>query len=312
MKKIRSFLGILKRTFISFDEDEGMKLSASLSYYTLFSIAPFLVIVIAVASSAFGREAVEGKVYYQISNLVGHDAALQVQNIMANVQLKDQGVWGTIIGSIILILGATGVFTEIQGSINYIWSVRAKPKKGLLKLIINRLISFSLVVSVGFILLVSLLLNSLMDIFYARLEHMFTSISVQILYVLNMGLIFGITTLLFTFIFKVLPDATIRWKDSVTGAAFTAFLFLIGKLLIGLYIGNSRLGTTYGTAASIIVILVWIYYTSIILYFGAEFTKIYSRELGISIRPSEQAVYIIKTESKEIPVTPVAAPETTA
>jgi membrane protein len=182
MKKIRSFLGILKRTFISFDEDEGMKLSASLSYYTLFSIAPFLVIVIAVASSAFGREAVEGKVYYQISNLVGHDAALQVQNIMANVQLKDQGVWGTIIGSIILILGATGVFTEIQGSINYIWSVRAKPKKGLLKLIINRLISFSLVVSVGFILLVSLLLNSLMDIFYARLEHMFTSISVQILY----------------------------------------------------------------------------------------------------------------------------------
>ncbi len=303
MKKLGKFFGILKRSAQSFSDDNGMKLSASLSYYTIFSIAPFLLVVIAIAGYAFGREAVEGKVYYEIKSLIGQDAALQVQNIIANIQLKDKGVWGTIIGTAILILGATGVFTEIQGSINYIWSLKSKPKKGWLKLIINQLISFSLVAGIGFILLASLLLNSLMDVFYARLQNLLSHTSVNVIYILNILLIFGVTTLLFTLIFKVLPDARIRWKDSIAGASFTAFLFIIGKFLIGLYIGNSRLGATYGTAASILIILVWIYYTSIILYFGAEFTKVYSREIGCSIEPNDDAVYIIKTESKEIPKT---------
>lgn len=302
MKRIATLWRILKRSGHAFNEDDGMKLSASLSYYTIFAIAPFLVIVIAIAGSVFGQEAVQGKVYYQIKSLVGIDAAAQVQSIIANVQLKDQGFWGTVIGGIILIIAATGVFTEIQSSINYIWSIKAKPKKGLLKLLMNRLISFSLVLSIGFILLVSLLLNSLMDIFYARLESIFDNTSLQLLYGLNILLIFVVITSLFTIMFKILPDAKINWKDSMAGAAFTAILFIIGKFLIGFYIGNSKLGNTYGTAASIIVILLWVYYTSIILYFGAEFTKIHSRELGRGIAPDEQAVYIIKTESKEIPV----------
>jgi membrane protein len=303
MKRFLTLLGILKRSAFAFNEDDGMKLSASLSYYTIFSIAPFLVIIISLAGTVFGRDAVEGKVYYQIKNLIGADAALQVQHIIANVQLKDQGIGGTLVGIIILIIAATGVFTEIQSSINYIWSIKTKPKKGLLKLVINRLISFSLVVGIGFILLVSLLLNSLMDIFYARLEQMFNHTSVFVLYTLNNTLIFIIITTLFAIMFKILPDAKIRWKDSLAGAAFTAVLFIAGKFLIGLYIGNSKLGITYGTAASVIVILVWIYYTSMILYFGAEFTKIHSWELGTGIVPNEQAVFIIKTESKEMPAT---------
>jgi membrane protein len=261
------------------------------------------VIIISIASVAFGKEAVEGKVYGQIKRLIGPEAALQIQNIIANVQLKDHGIWGVVIGAIVLILGATGVFTEIQGSINYIWSIKTKPKKGLLKLVIDRLVSFSLVIGIGFILLVSLIINSLMDILYARLERLFADTSVHLLYVANLVIIFAVITALFTIMFKVLPDAVIRWKDSMVGAALTAFLFIIGKFLIGLYIGNSNLGATYGTVASVFVILVWVYYTSIILYFGAEFTKIYAREQGNGIRPDDQGVYIIKTESKELPRT---------
>jgi membrane protein len=298
---MKKFFGILKRSAQAFNDDDAMKLSASLSYSTIFAIAPFLVIVISLAATVFGKEAVQGKVYYQMSGLIGKDAALQIQNIIANVELKNQGIWGTIIGGFVLIITATGVFTEIQSSINYMWGIKAKPKKGLLKLLVNRLISFSLVVSIGFILLVSLLLNSFMDAFYAQLQRMFNHTSVALLYGVNLILIFGIITILFGVMFKILPDAKIRWKDSLVGAAFTAVLFIIGKFLIGFYIGNSKLGATYGTAASIVVTLLWVYYTSIILYFGAEFTRIRSEEIGNGILPGEQAVFIIKTETREIP-----------
>ncbi|MDB5210967.1 MAG: ribonuclease, partial [Sediminibacterium sp.] len=219
MKKIKTFFRVFKHSAIAFNDDDGMKLAASLSYSTIFAIAPFLVIVIGLVSTVFGIEAVRGRVYSQISGLVGNDAALQIQSIIANVELKDQGVWGTIIGGIVLIIAATGVFTEIQGSINYMWGIKAKPKKGLVKLIVNRLISFSLVVSIGFILLVSLLLNSLMDLFYQRLQRMFNDTSLAVLYGVNMVLIFAVITGLFTVMFKILPDAKIRWKDSMSGAA---------------------------------------------------------------------------------------------
>ena len=301
MKKLFAFFGILKKTISEFNNDEGMKLSASLSYYTIFSIAPFLVIVISVAGLVFGREAVEGRVYGQIKTLIGSDAAVQIQNIIANVQLKDHGLWGLIVGGVILIIGATSVFTEIQGSVNYIWSIRTKPRKGILKLVIDRLVSFSLIVGIGFILLVSLIINSLMDALYNRLERMFPNSSVHLLYAVNLVAIFIVIAALFTVMFKVLPDAKIEWKNSIIGASFTSVLFIIGKFLIGLYIGNSQLGQTYGTVASIFAILVWVYYTSIILYLGAEFTKVYSREMSNGIKPGDQAVYIIKTESKELP-----------
>ncbi|SJZ97589.1 YihY/virulence factor BrkB family protein [Sediminibacterium ginsengisoli] len=300
MKKIGSFFTILKKSIQAFSEDECMKLSASLSYYTIFSLAPVLIIVISLAGLFFGQEAVQGRVYFQINSLIGSAAAKQIQDIIANVQVRQGGTIGTIIGFAILIIGATGVFTEIQSSINYIWSIRAKPRKGILKFIFNRLISFSLVVSIGFILLVSLIINSLMDVMHDRLQVQFSNASVKLFYVLNIVIIFIVITALFTIVFKVLPDAKISWKDSRTGAAFTSFLFIIGKFLIGFYIGNSKLGITYGTAASVIVILVWVYYTSIILYLGAEFTKVYSNQVGKGIRPNQQAVYIVKTESIEI------------
>ncbi len=304
LKQLKKYHRLTKNSILAFIDDDGMKLSASLSYYTIFSIAPFLIIIISVVGLVFGKEAVAGKVFYQIKSLIGADAALQIQNIIANVQLKDQGIAGTLIGLGILLIGATGVFTEIQGSINYIWNIKAKPEKGMLKLLMNRLLSFSLIISIGFILLVSLLLSAVLDLLYDRLSLFINSNNnfwLPLVYAFNLIVLFSFVTLLFAIIFKVLPDAIIKWRDSFAGASFTAILFIVGKFLIGLYIGNSKLGITYGTAASVIIILLWVYYTSIILYLGAEFTKIYSREIGEGIKPNAVSVYIIKTESKELP-----------
>ena len=301
MKRVKLYARILKKTFIGFLDDNAFKLSASLSYYTIFAIGPLLLIIISLAGIFFGKEAVQGKLYGQIRGLVGNDAAIQIQSIIQNISQAHHGTLGAIIGIIVLVIGATGVFTEIQDSINYIWSVKAKPKKSWLKFLINRLISFSLVVSMGFVLLVSLILNALMDILSEKLIRLFKDYTIYLFYVLNMLIIFIIITGLFAVIFKVLPDAKIKWKEALIGAGFTALLFLLGKFLIGYYLGQSDMGITFGTAASIVIILSWVYYSSLILYFGAEFTKIYAIETGSRIVPNETAVFIIKKEAKEIP-----------
>lgn len=291
---------IFKQSVTEFLNDNCIKLSASLSYYTIFALGPMLIVIISFAGIFLGRDAVEGKLYDQIKALIGSAAALQVQNIIANLQHSQKSVTAAVIGIVLLVLGATGVFTEIQGSINYIWSIRAKPKKGWLKFLTNRLISFSLVISCGFILLVSLVINALMELLNEKLQLYFKSVTIIVFYILNLALIFAVITALFAIIFKVLPDATIKWKDAFVGASFTALLFMLGKFLISLYIGKSNVGLTYGAAGSIIVILVWVYYSSLILYFGAEFTKIYSIQHGTGIKPIETAVFILKSEAKEI------------
>jgi membrane protein len=291
---------IFKQSVSEFLDDDCIKLSASLSYYTIFALGPMLIVIISFAGIFLGREAVEGKLYGQIQSLVGSAAAEQIQSIIANLQQSQQSVTAAIIGIILLILGATGVFTEIQGSINYIWSIRAKPKKGWLRFLTNRLVSFSLVISCGFILLVSLTINALIELLNEKLQYYFESVTIVVFYIVNWLLIFAIISALFAIIFKVLPDATIRWRDAIIGAGFTALLFMLGKFLISLYIGKSNVGLTYGAAGSIIVILVWVYYSSLILYFGAEFTKIYSIHHGAGIKPTETAVFIIKHEAKEI------------
>lgn len=304
MKFLKKFFHIIKGTASAFSEDNCIKLSASLSYYTIFAIGPLLVIVISLSAIFYGREAVQGRLYGQISGLIGSDAAVQVQEIIKKSQHANKGFIGTIIGTVILVIGATGIFTEIQDSINYIWSLRAKPKRGIIKYLINRLLSFSLIVSLGFLLLVSLVVSALLDVLSDRLTLYFPHTTVYIFYVLNIIIIFVIISVLFAIIFKVLPDGKIKWKDALTGAAFTAILFIIGKAGIGYYLGKSSLGATYGTAASVIIILTWVYYTSIILYFGAEFTKVYALEYGGGIVPNETAVFIIKREAKEIETLP--------
>ena len=279
-KKIASFLGLFKRSFDLFNDYNALKLSAALSYYMVFSIAPFL---ISLAGIFFGREAVEGKVYGEIKGLVGSDAALQVQEIIQNIQHSNHGTLGGIIGFAVLLIGASGVFSEIQGSINYIWDIHPKKKKGLILLLIRKLLSFSLLISMAFILLVSLTINALIDILSARLQAYFPDVVVHLFYAINIVLMLVIITSLFTLIFKILPNAIIKWKDAATGALVTSFLFLIGKFLIGVYLGNSSIGATYGATASIVILMLWVYYSSIILYFGACFTRVYSQYFGREI-----------------------------
>lgn len=278
-----------------------MKLAASLSYYTIFAIAPLLIIIISLVGSLFGRDAVEGRVYTEIRTLVGSEAALQIQEIIANVQKSHNTTIGTVVGIVILFIGATGIFTEIQGSINFIWSVKAKPKKSWLKYLINRALSFVLVLTLGFLLVLTLISSTLFNVLGDKLKVNFPDATIYLLGTLNLVLPLVVITCLFMVIYKVLPDAIISWRDAMVGSVFTALLFSAGRYIIGIYLGRSGLGVTYGTAASIVVILTWVYYSSVILYFGAEFTRAFALESGHGIRPKPTAVFIIKRESKEIP-----------
>lgn len=300
IKNLKSFGQLVASAGKLFVRDDAIKLSASLSYYTVFALGPVLLLIISIAGIFYGEAALQGKLFGQIKGLLGNSAAYQLQSILANIQRADKSVTGAIVGFIVLVIGATGVFTEIQSSINYIWSIRAKPEKGWLKLLKNRLLSFSLVVSISFILLVSLVVNATLDVLSERLTNIFPGITFVVFYALNIAVIFVIISILFAIIFKVLPDGSIAWKDALRGAAFTALLFLLGKFLIGLYIGRSDFGLTYGTAASIMIILAWVYYSAAILYFGAAFTKVYALKHGKGIQPNDTAVFIIKTEAKEI------------
>jgi membrane protein len=281
-------------------EDNGFKLSASLSYYTIFALGPLLIVIISLAGIFFGEDAVEGKIYLQLKDVVGDNAALQIQAMITNLQQTQSTTLGAIIGGVILIIGATGVFTEMQSSINYIWSVKAKPKKGWLKYLANRLISFSLVLGLGFLLLVSLIASALLGLLRYKLQQYIPDYTLSLFSLLNTIFIFLVITALFAVIFKVLPDAIISWRDAWIGSALTAVLFLLGKYLIGLYLSRAKLDITYGTAASLVIILTWVYYSALILYYGAEFTKVFAVNAGGGIRPKQTAVFIIKQEAHEI------------
>ena len=292
---------LLAQAFKGFINDNAIKLSAALSYYTIFSLAPLMIIIISLSGIFFGDEAVSGQIFGQISGLVGSEAALQIQEIIKNVKLSYSNSYAAVFGLIILLIGASGVFAEIQDSINYIWGIEAKPKRGLIKYIYNRLMSFSMIGSVGFLLLVGLIVNSLVDILSSRLAEIFPKNIVFLFYVLNFSLVFSVVTILFTIIFKTLPDGKIAFRDCIIGAAFTAFLFMIGKFAIGFYLGRYNMSSIYGAAGSVLIILVWVYYSAIILYFGAEFTKVFAYTHGQKIIPNRYSVQIQKKNEIEEP-----------
>ncbi len=282
-------------------KDRVPKLSASLAYYTIFSFGPMMIVIIYLSGLFWSKSEVEGAVLEQMSKLIGSQAAQQIQQIIQNAAISANNKLTAIIGFVFLLLSATTVFAEIQDTINMIWKLKAKSGKGWLRMFTTRLMSFALVVSLGFLLLVSLIINILIEGLMAQLREYFPGGSVVILYSINLLFTFLVISLLFGTIFKVLPDAVIRWKDVAVGALFTAALFMIGKFLITFYIGKTDVGTTYGTAGSLVVLLLWVYYSSIILYFGAEFTKVYATRYGDEIRPNNYAVtiQIVQVESKK-------------
>ncbi|MES2430612.1 MAG: YihY/virulence factor BrkB family protein [Bacteroidota bacterium] len=293
---------IIKQSFTDFVNNRVLKLSAALAFYTVFSLPAMLIIIIAVSDIFYGRAAIEGSLYHQISGFVGKEAALEIQQAISNAALSKSSKIATIIGAITLLFGATSVFSEIQDSINLIWKLKAKPRKGkgFIKMVLNRVMSFSIVVSLGFLLLVSLFINGLMGLLIDRLVQQFPELTVIMVYIFNIVITFGITALLFGMIFKILPDAQIKWRNVRAGAFTTAILFMLGKFLIGYYLGHNTFSTSYGTAGTVIVMLLWVYYSAMILYFGAVFTHAFAAHTDSKIYPNNYAVWVQEIEVESV------------
>jgi membrane protein len=301
---------VLVATFMGFINDNGLKLSASLAYYTVFSIAPLLILILSLVGLFMPADVATGRLYPQMAHYIGAQAATEVQDILKNLKLAGKSFTGVTIGVSTLLLGASSIFIEIQDSLNIIWRVKAKPKRGWLKLIQNRFLSFSLIIGVGFLLLVSLILNLIMNALGTWIERFFHAITTLLIKGVNLGITFISISVLFGIIFKFLPDVKIRWKDVRSGAFFTAVLFMIGQYAINLYIQYTAKSSAYGAAGSILVILAWIYYTAAILYIGAEYTQVYAEAIGSQIEPAEYAVSVQQTEVlKEVTKLPLQNPD---
>lgn len=303
---VKKIFKAITKSFTAFMADKGLKLSAALSYYTIFSLGPMLIVLLSVAGIFYrNEEDLHGKLFGEINGFVGPAAALQIQELLKNLALADKSFVAIVIGVVTLLVGATGVFIEIQDSINQIWRVKAVPKKGWLKLLKDRFLSLSMVGSLGFLLIVSLIVNGIVTAFSAYLSNYLPSDILYLFDAVNLFITFAVLVFLFSIIYKVLPDAEIPWRSVRTGAVFTSLLFMLGKYIIGIYISYAAVGSVYGAAGTIVVIAVWIYYSAAILYFGAEFTQVYSEVRGERIKPSEHAVYIqqveIEKEVAEIP-----------
>jgi membrane protein len=281
-----------KQVFKEFSADNILKYSASLSYYTVFSIAPLLLIVITLSGIFFGREAAQGQLYEQLNDLVGSVVAIQLQDTIKNIHLTGNSFFASVTSIIILVITATTIFGEIQDSLNKIWGLRIKEKKVWWRLLITRLLSFSIVLCLGLLLIASVILNALVSAFGRLITRIVGEYSVYVIEITDYVLSFFIAMFLFSLVYKILPDAKIKWKDVFVGGFVTAVFFTLGKLGIGFYLRKSNLTSLYGAAASIIILMVWVYYSSIILYLGAEFTKVFAKLYGGKILPNDYAEFV--------------------
>jgi membrane protein len=288
-------LDMLKETFTGWADDGALDLGAALAYYAIFSLAPLLLIVIAVAGLVWGREAVQGELVGQLRGLVGEQGGEAIQTMIANAGKHGSGVLATIVGVVTILFGATGVFVELQTSLNRIWDVEPKPGAGIWGFVKTRLLSFGMILGIGFLLLISLVVTTAVSAVGAWATGLLPGAKVLVegaTFVVSFALI----SLLFAMIFKVLPDVRIAWRDVWIGAAATALLFTLGKFLIGFYLAKSSVASTYGAAGSLVIVLLWIYYSAQILFLGAEFTQVYASRFGSNIRPSKHAVPVVRRE----------------
>jgi membrane protein len=277
---------LLKATYERWYNHDPFVLSAALSYYAIFSLPALIIVVISSSGFLFGKEAVSGELYRQINNLIGKEGALQIQDMVAKASLSKDSWQATVISIITILFSATAVFTQLQNSLNLIWGVKVTPQKAWLKYIISRTFSFGMVAMLGFLLLVSLVVDSALAAFYNWIIGHLSFVSAIVIYVMNNLVSLGMFTLFFAVIFKVLPDVKMRWSNVWIGSLFTALLFALGKLAISYYLGHANPGSTYGAAGSVIVILLWVSYSSLILFFGAVFTHEYSQRFGVELKPN--------------------------
>ena len=286
----KSIWQVLQKSFTGFSNDNVTTKSSSLAYYTIFSMAPLLIIIISLSGLFLGQAAAQGKVYTALAGFVGADTASQLQGMIQHASVTGKSKIAAIVGVITLIVGSTTVFAQIQNAINSIWGLKPKPKRCWVKMLKNRFLSFSVIIGLGFLLLVSLSISTLINGFSDSLKAHFPGVAVIVFYVINQVITLIVTTLIFGAIFKVLPDAKIKWRDVIVGAITTAILFMLAKFGISFYISKSNVGSTYGAAGSLVILLLWVYFSSMILYFGAEFTKAYAMRFGSQIYPDNYAV----------------------
>ncbi|HXW01096.1 MAG TPA: YihY/virulence factor BrkB family protein [Anaerolineae bacterium] len=270
---------LLKETFSEWSEDKASRLAAALAYYTVFALAPLLIIVIAVAGLVFGQEAARGELVTQIQGLVGQEGAQLIETMIESASKPTSGIIATTIAIATILFGASGLFGQLQDALNTIWEVPPKPERGILGMVKDRFLSFTMVLGIGFLLLVSLIISAALSALDPYLTDLLPG-SIYLIKILNLVISFGLITLLFALIYKILPDVEIAWSDVWIGAAVTSLLFNLGKFVIGVYLGNSSAGSAYGAAGSLVVLLLWVYYSAQILLFGAEFTQVYAKRYG--------------------------------
>jgi membrane protein len=283
---------LLQETAAEWQRDKASRLAAALSYYAIFSLAPLIIVVIAIAGSLFGEAAARGRIIAQIEGAVGRDGAAFLQTLLQNVNHSGPGtgIIASVLGIVALLFGATGLFVELQDALNTVWGVTAKPNLGVKDFFRKRLLSFAMILSIGFFLLLSLIVSAVLS----ALSH-FAATTVSgglgpFWQIVNSVVSLGVITLLFATIYKLLPDVKIIWSDVWVGAVITSLLFMVGRYLLGLYLGSTAFNSTYGAAGSLIILLVWFYYSAQILFFGAEFTQVYASHYGSQIVPNRYAV----------------------
>ncbi len=280
---------LLKDTVNEWNEDKAMRLGAALAYYSAFSIGPLVILVIGVASLIFGEQAAQGKVVEEIRGTVGESVAKALQDMLAHGKQSGWGAGATIIGIVTLLFGATGVFGELQDALNTVWKVAPKPGRGIWGIIQDRFLSLTMVLGTGFLLLVSLILTTALSALNSSLAHLMPGAGI-FWQVVNQVVAFGVVTLLFALIFRLLPDAQIAWRDVWIGSLITAALFSLGKFLLGWYLARESVTSGFGAAGSLVIVLLWVYYSSLILLFGAEFTRVYAQRYGSGMKPAPNAV----------------------
>ncbi len=288
----KDVLSIGKHSVSEFMDNNSFRLAAALSYNTIFALPPLLLIIITAASTFLGDVDWSSKLAVQIQGMIGRDSAAEVQKMVDNINRNEaKGVMGAV-GIAALIFTATTFFITLQDALNTIWNIKAKPKNNIMKVVQDRFLSFGLILSISILMLISFIISAALTAMMDILKQIFPDIAVIFMQIIDFAFSTGFITCLFALTFKYLPDAIIRWKDVWVGSFLTALLFVIGKYLIGFYLGNSDVASAYGAAGSVIILLVWIYYSSLIIFFGAEFTQEYADRFGERVRPKPHAVEV--------------------
>ncbi|HKP64450.1 MAG TPA: YihY/virulence factor BrkB family protein [Polyangiales bacterium] len=297
--RLTDIASVLKATVVEWIDDNAARVAASLAFYTLLSMAPMVILSIAIAGVALGEESARAQILQHAGSFIGPEAAGALDAVVASASKSQSGVVSTIVGLVVLLVGASGVFGELQYALDTIWGVKPKPRRGVMGIIKERLFSFSMVIGVAFVLLVSLVVSAVLSALGSYMADALPG-GALLWQAINLAASLGVITVLFALIFKVVPDVEMRWRDVWVGSFVTAALFNVGKYALGFYLGRSTVASSYGAAGSVVALVVWVYYSSQLVFLGAEFTQVFARRFGAQIRPSKNAMFVDEPLSKAV------------